>query len=297
MESSAPNGSSATGLDGDVSTVTLVIHTGAIGDFILACPSIRALAQDGPVDVLGRLDRVRLAVAGGIARRAYDMTLAGFESLFSEPKAELRAFLAAYDRIVVWMKDDGLIRRRVSDIGVRDVRIHPGLPPEDWGDNASQYYLDSLGLGADPIPRLNIPASPEPHDVILHPGSGSIRKNWPLDRYHALAELLRARGREVHWCMGPAEDDGGVATSLRGDRLLRVDSLVDLGGILRSARAYAGNDSGITHLAAAVGCPTVAIFGPTDPRVWAPRGTRVKIFNTSAWPTPSAIAGAICSEF
>ncbi len=279
-----------------MSVSTLVVHTGAIGDFILACPSIRALAQDSPVDVLGEFDRVHLAVAGGIARAAFDLTAARFESLFSEPKPELRAFLSHYDRVVVWMKDDGLIRRNLTEIGVCDVRVHSGLPPDDWGEYAARYYLDALGLSGDATPRLDLPASPGRHDVILHPGSGSGRKNWPMARYRALADLLRANGRDVWWCAGPAEEEGGLAESLPCDRIILGRSLVELGGILRSARAYVGNDSGITHLAVAVGCPTVAIFGPTNPRVWGPRGANVCIVQGNVWPEPGDIFNAIPSQ-
>ena len=57
----------------------------------------------------------------------------------------------------------------------------------------------------------------------------------------------------------------------------RFDNLYELAKWLASARLYIGNDSGITHLAAAVGTPVVAIFGPTDPAVWAPRGERVAV--------------------
>jgi len=49
-----------------------------------------------------------------------------------------------------------------------------------------------------------------------------------------------------------------------------------LAGVLARCSVYVGNDSGVSHLAAAVGAPTVAIFGPTDPRVWGPRGPRVQ---------------------
>jgi heptosyltransferase-2 len=72
----------------------------------------------------------------------------------------------------------------------------------------------------------------------------------------------------VRWCAGPEEDLAGA---------VRIDDLYHLACWLRQARLYVGNDSGISHLAAAVGIPTVAIFGPTDPAVWAPRGAHVAV--------------------
>jgi ADP-heptose:LPS heptosyltransferase len=72
----------------------------------------------------------------------------------------------------------------------------------------------------------------------------------------------------VRWCAGPQE---------KLDDAVRFENLYALAGWLARARIYIGNDSGITHLAAAVGTPVVAIFGPTDPAVWGPRGERVRV--------------------
>jgi heptosyltransferase III len=75
-------------------------------------------------------------------------------------------------------------------------------------------------------------------------------------------------GIPVRWCAGPEETL---------DDAVRFENLYELGCWLASARLYVGNDSGITHLAAAVGTPVVAIFGPSDPAIWAPRGERVSV--------------------
>jgi ADP-heptose:LPS heptosyltransferase len=61
---------------------------------------------------------------------------------------------------------------------------------------------------------------------------------------------------------------------------VRFDDLYELACWLAGASLYVGNDSGITHLAAAAGAPVVALFGPTDPAVWAPRGPRVRVVAT-----------------
>ena len=72
----------------------------------------------------------------------------------------------------------------------------------------------------------------------------------------------------VRWCAGPEEPLPGA---------VRIADLYELACWLATARIYIGNDSGITHLAAAVGTPVVALFGPTDPRIWAPRGPHVRV--------------------
>ncbi len=100
---------------------------------------------------------------------------------------------------------------------------------------------------------------------MIHPFSGSAKKNWPLDRFCEVAARLSI---PVQWCAGPEEAI---------EDAVRFDNLYELARWLATARIYIGNDSGITHLAAAVGTPVVAIFGPTDPAVWAPRGERVSV--------------------
>lgn len=77
--------------------------------------------------------------------------------------------------------------------------------------------------------------------------------------------------------------------------LLHAESLVELARSLAGARLYIGNDSGVSHLAAAVGCPTVVLFGPTDPRVWAPRGGHVTVVRGMPWPEVGQVLEALGS--
>jgi ADP-heptose:LPS heptosyltransferase len=101
-----------------------------------------------------------------------------------------------------------------------------------------------------------------------------------------------ARGLErrltVRWCAGP--NDPPLAGAVR------IDDLYRLACWISQARLYVGNDSGITHLAAATGVPVLALFGPTDPAVWAPRGANVRVARWKAagdetkreWPRMNA---------
>ncbi len=268
---------------------TLMMHTGGIGDFLLACPAIAWLARSGPVTLLGNRDRLQLAVAGGIAAAAHDADAVDFASVFGEASPRLRAFLGNFDRAVVWMRDDDIIARAFAACGLRDTQCHPGLPPEDWSRHASEYYLDRLGAPQDVPCRLQIPARACGVDCILHPGSGSPRKNWPLDRFAAVAEALMRDGMRVAWCVGPAEES--LAAPAIGERLPPL-SLMALAESIAGAALFIGNDSGITHLAAALGRPTVAVFGPTNPRVWAPRGPHVRVAHDPRWPDTEAVIAA-----
>ena len=105
--------------------------------------------------------------------------------------------------------------------------------------------------------------------IVIHPFSGSARKNWPLSSYEELARYLRY---PVEWTAGPEEALAGA---------MRFANLADLAMWLRGARLYIGNDSGITHLAAALGVRTLALFGPSSPETWAPRGENVMVLNAN----------------
>lgn len=163
-------------------------------------------------------------------------------------------------------------------IGVVDEARVPELESFDsiyswYGANRSEFrdavrHLPLTFFPAFPIPRLanpRIPVPPAPlqNFVAIHPFSGSARKNWPLGRFRAVAQGL---GCPIEWIAGPEDVLAGAA---------RYDSLYDLACRLSTARAYIGNDSGISHLAAAAGAPVIAVFLTSDPAVWAPRGDRV----------------------
>ena len=138
--------------------------------------------------------------------------------------------------------------------------------------HATDFYLQqvrAMANGAsDGIPRIRCDVEREDFAVI-HPFSGSPKKNWPLENFRELARTLE-RTMPVRWCAG-ADDP-----PLEG--AVRIDDLYELACWLARARLYIGNDSGITHLAAAVGTPVLALFGPaSDPAVWAPRGEHVRV--------------------
>ncbi|MCC6698010.1 MAG: glycosyltransferase family 9 protein [Candidatus Hydrogenedentes bacterium] len=269
---------------------TLVVHTGGIGDFLLFCPCLLRLREEGPILLAGNRSRLNLAIVTGIAQEAFDLDDIGFDSVFSEPSAKLRSVLSRVERAIIWMKDDGTIRDAFHACGVKDVRTFPGLPPEGWVRHASEYYSECLGLECLPPLRLPIEAGDTPHDVLIHPGSGGARKNWPLEHFAAVAERLTQAGRQVEWCAGPAEEGLRLPPDAR---LVETPAVMSLARELAGTTDYLGNDSGATHLAAACGCRTVAVFGPTDPRVWAPRGDNVTVLAGAPWPEVDEVVAAL----
>ena len=162
------------------------------------------------------------------------------------------------------------------------------LPVEGEGIHMSSHLsrpLEGFGIHppADPRPRLDVtPRDRRRGQVVVHPGSGSPAKCWPASRFAAVFEWFSGRiPAVVLW--GPAE----AARSEELDRLLPSDRLspatpVELAENLADARLYIGNDSGPGHLAAAVGTPTLSLFGPTDPGVWRPLGPRARVITAPA---------------
>jgi ADP-heptose:LPS heptosyltransferase len=139
--------------------------------------------------------------------------------------------------------------------------------------------------------------------VALAPGSGHSKKNWPLEHYAELARrLTEEHGAEIWWILGPAESGWQAALQEKFPgkklRLLYDLPLRQLAAALRHFRVYVGNDSGVTHLAAAVGGPAVAaIFGPSDPVIWAPPGERTMVVPAAAVCAPCTRGREItCAE-
>jgi len=116
--------------------------------------------------------------------------------------------------------------------------------------------------------------------IVIHPGSGGAAKCWHIDNFLWLCEHLRSKGIEAVFLTGPAEQERFGGETLRrisaaGQCLMNL-SLAEVVGLFSAADGYVGNDSGISHLAGAVGLKTVAVFGPTEPAVYRPVGPFVE---------------------
>jgi hypothetical protein len=136
--------------------------------------------------------------------------------------------------------------------------------------------------------------------IIIHPGSGGTHKCWHLDNFLSVARILEKEGTDTVFLLGPAEAERFDASAINEIRmlgsLLTDLPLSDVLAVLSCSRAFLGNDSGITHLAAAVGIRTVAVFGPTNPAVYAPIGPAVTILRSDAPDFTTAIAGEMQNQ-
>lgn len=256
----------------------LVIRPGGIGDCLLSLPAIETLRTDyfevwvAPqnVPLVRFADRVRSIAETGL-------NWLGLPEC--APPAPLVEALRGFDSIVSWYgANRPEFREAVSALGL-PVEFLPALPTDD-SLHAADYYLAQVGRpDLRGVPRLDC-ARWDGGFAVLHPFSGSPRKNWPMENFRAVAQWLEDR-MPVHWCAGPSE---ALAEAVR------IENLYELACWLAGARLYVGNDSGITHLAAAAGTAVVAVFLASDPAVWAPRGERVRVVNQGT--TAEVIAAA-----
>lgn len=246
----------------------LLIRPGAIGDFIVSLPALESLATVGG-EVWTAAVNVPLVRFGPKARSIASSGLDWLEIDPARAPEDLPARLREFDSIVSWYgANRSQFREAVARLGLPFVFLDP-LPPEGAVHAADFFLSQARALGGNIVnlaPRIPCEPRPAP-DVILHPFSGSRRKNWPLEHFRQAAAGLGSRW-SVGWTAGPDEPLPGAT---------RFDNLHDLARWLAGARLFIGNDSGIAHLAAAVGVPVIALFGPTDERVWAPRGPFVRV--------------------
>ncbi|MCK4728100.1 MAG: glycosyltransferase family 9 protein, partial [Desulfobacterales bacterium] len=135
-------------------------------------------------------------------------------------------------------------------------------------------------------PKSKIRNLQEKNLIIMHPGAGSPRKRWPVENFVQVATIIRKMNLgEVVFVVGPAESDLAPFIKARPKGGFRVYEVCDLSHVMvlvQQARCFLGNDSGVTHLAAFMGTPTVAIFGPSSPKRWAPVGRATKVLRGAA---------------
>ena len=241
-----------------------MIRPGGIGDCILSLPALECLCSDY-TEIWVRSEVVPLIRFADSVRSIASVALDRMGLPGIEPPPELLARLRSFEEIVSWYGSNREeFRNQLRDLGV-PARFLDALPPAGNRLHASDFFLKQAGSNGSAVPRIQCPPAPSVDFAVIHPFSGSLRKNWPLERYRELAHRLEM---PVRWCAGPEDllDDA-----------VRIGDLYELVCWLSTTRLYIGNDSGITHLAAAAGIPVVSIFGPTDPEIWAPRGERALV--------------------
>ncbi len=269
----------------------LTVHHGALGDVVATFPIIARLKKNyGQIDILCQIKLGELAQSLGVVDTYFPLESAVFASLFAETVDPMvKNMLCSYEDILLFTNSVQL-ERVFGDIIKKPVyRISP-RPENKSGIHITTHILSQLapyeGFGSIDTNILyhahTDRRSPhyDPLAIVLHPGSGSVKKCWPISNFIALAAILRSKGKRPVFVLGPAEHALAAVLEKQNENqgnIHRMDSLIQLTSMLKTAGGFVGNDSGVSHLAAFLGLPTVVVFGPSDPEVWRPTGRSVRI--------------------
>jgi heptosyltransferase-3 len=283
----------------------VIIHPGALGDVLLAVPALIRLRSGFSkhrhllisTESVGRLllDCRVIDAWIGIESAACVDLFAGCRSV----SRELRVWLERCEFFMAWMKNEGrILETGIKNLGVREVRVRSPFARELRAQHQSDRFVETI---EDAAPHPSVPVqihiplesfklgetilmcrgiSSRRPLVLIHPGSGSRAKCVRPDILASVIEQLQYRGIEILILEGPADREAVASLIKQTDTpptVMQGLDLSTLAGLLAHAHLYIGHDSGITHLSALLGIPTLALFGPTDPDRWAPRGPHVTV--------------------
>jgi ADP-heptose:LPS heptosyltransferase len=270
----------------------IIVHQGALGDFVAIFPAIIRLKKYyHHIDIICQGQLGKLAAALGLINQWYPLEAASFASLYTdEIDHRVKNTFKRYTKIVLFSRSRQLEQSLNRITANRCLRLPP-QPPADTPVHITAYTIQHLVreglLGKEdavstdacfPIhQKKNKAPSNSREKILIHPGSGSIRKRWPISQFKQIESELKSEGFKPEFVLGPAEM--ALANQLAHQaRTIHVCSdLLDLVSLYKSAGGYIGNDSGASHLAAFMGLPTVVIFGPADPARWKPNGPAVEV--------------------
>jgi ADP-heptose:LPS heptosyltransferase len=288
----------------------LVIHQGALGDFLLALPALKILRKAFPQaksTLMGYPRILELVENRFYAEEILSVDQKGMATFFVRDGSldfDLSQFFKTFDLIVVFGRDGGgTLVGNLKRVCQGQILPINSSPPSDgkvhFIDHLLNQFIQQGFPVSEPNPKLHLKDSDREWGkdfwkregvtleerakmIILHPGSGSRRKVWPLDRFFNLAHTLRNQlGTKIFIVLGPAEgvevqkafEGIGSNSFILGKGL----TLLQLASVMEGCWFFVGNDSGISHMATALGLPTLTIFGPTDERVWSPKGEKTSV--------------------
>jgi heptosyltransferase-3 len=308
----------------------LVIRGGAIGDFILSLPALKALRDAHPashIEILGYKHIAALAenrfYAQGTRSIEYG-PLARFFAVNSALPPELADYFASFDLIISYLYDpDRIFERNLRRCGVENLICGPARILESAGHAARQLArpIEELGIEVVDLSERIFPSTtdrefareflgnPSQPVIAIHPGSGSPQKNWPLENWIALFSQRGPFADVERMVVISGEADKAQTKRLErewSDRSVcfaKSLPLPQLAAVLERS-IFIGHDSGISHLAAAAGANCVLLFGPTDPKIWAPRNNSVRVLNApngmltdlEVEAVEAALAAALCDR-
>ena len=292
---------------------TLIVHPGALGDVLQAVPAVRALAALGHRLTFAGQPRLGELLQGlGVVPGSVSFDGFGFEALFVDgpPPAPLRSRLARFRRVVSWFASRDACYRRLLAALVPECIVAPPVPDPLSPGTVWQHLIETLAPwqvtdSADVCP-VSVPESwrsaararlaaagsdPARAFLLAHPGAGARWKQSPVPAFvHAMGGMTSEAELAVVVHQGPADRAAADALAAGLDEpMIRLvePSLLELAGTLALAAAYLGSDSGVSHLAASVGTPSIILYPPETLRQWAPWSPSARPASVGAEGEPS----------
>ena len=273
-----------------------------MGDTLMALPSLAQLSGEAVFTFVGR--RPGLDFIRDFVQHALDMEAAGWHRLFMKTPDAQGLPVSRADLVAAFFSREAANVSKNLKVYFPEVPIHvfPSFSPEGTGLHMARYVaacLKSTGLPLDPDISVKEAmagalfgeaASPSMarNRIVFHPGSGDPMKNYPPDFWLKLFERSghekTLQGLKDTIILGPAEEHlFSFFTENRLTSRMEINLCPDketLTRLLGGSALYLGHDSGITHLAAMMGAPTIALFRKSDVKQWRPLGPRVRVIDS-----------------
>lgn len=288
-----------------VRRTVLMIHPGGLGDILLAVPAMVRLRTRFPdhsmvlcaEDHIAKLLRACRIIDAAISLqgRACTDLFAGVGSVTDH----VRTCTEGCDLAVGWTQDpDGKLHETLKAAGVREITVRSPFSTTIRSRHQCDRFLEVINEVPVEEGGSALLAVTEPlHDLaqafleetglangwpfaVIHPGSGSTHKCVAPKPLAAVVNAVQASGTAPVILEGPADRDAVerlLPLCVTPPIVLKGVDVCTVCGVLARACLFVGQDSGITHLAGLMGVCTLAIFGPTDPTRWAPRGAHVTV--------------------
>jgi ADP-heptose:LPS heptosyltransferase len=291
------------------------LFPGALGDFICFLPALQALARDADTDLFARSEFADLVPSGVTVSSIERPEIRELFVADVANKKSLEKFYSRYAAIYSWHgNEQHEFVRQLARASAGRTRVFP-FRARNQQIHQTDYYLsclsDSRVASRRPVIELRREAIRRCdrfwHEHALHrrpvlalsAGSGAREKNWPEEFFLAVVEWWSdAIGGTVVLLAGPVEEErGGIEQLARRCVIATGLRLSEVAALLDRCNLYLGNDSGVSHLAAATGVRTVVLFGPSDIGQWGARGKRVTFVSRRVQCSPCQVQTMkICSH-
>ncbi len=282
-----------------------IIHPGGPGDVLLAVPAMVRLRNRFPdhrlllcaEDQTAKLLLACRTIDAWISR--HGRICADLFSGADSAAHQTRTWLEDCDLAIAWMQDlDGKLYETLKTIGVQNVLVQSPFSTEILATHQCDRFLQAINeppfngegdvllrvtahllhLGQASLEAAGL--SIDQPLVVIHAGSGSSHKCVKAETLASITAAVQASVATPVVLEGPADREPVerlLLSCVNPPTVLKGLDLSAVAGVLARARLFVGHDSGITHMAGLMGVPTVALFGPTDPYRWAPRGAHVTV--------------------